>query len=126
MRIARLAGIPWSALRADVALPAIARVLEGAAAEREVDRALRSNRGLSGDERSAAVEAIFGVALWRRRLAWRDGLFEPQDEGSQLLGQLVEAQPGDTVLDLCAGEFLQLLPHRDGTDGFFAAAWDRT
>ena len=241
MQIARLADIPWSALRAGLALPAIARVLEGAAAEREVDRALRSNRGLSGDERSAAVEAIFGVALWRRRLAWhaglgeavnsgacsallltcllrdlaavpepqacaltglaappppqrpaptrladrwslpdwleahlqrelphgadafcaaisvpgpvclranrllctrdelearlrdegiatrpglrspdalivetrnanlfgaqawRDGLFEPQDEGSQLLGQLVEAQPGDTVLDLCAG-----------------------
>ena len=70
MQVARLADIPWSALRAGVALPAIARVLEGAAAEREVDRALRSNRGLSHDERSAAVEAIFGVALWRRRLAW--------------------------------------------------------
>lgn len=239
MQVARLADIPWSALRAGVALPAIARVLEGAAAEREVDRALRSHRGLSRDERTAAVEAIFGVALWRRRLAWhagllswqagdgallltcllrdlaavpeaqarawtgvsgtpppprptperladrwslpdwleahlerelghdaeafcaaisvpgpvclranrllctrdelgarlrdegiatrpgrrspdalivetrnanlfgcqawRDGLFEPQDEGSQLLGQLVDAQPGDTVLDLCAG-----------------------
>src|SRR5256885_5029565 len=35
--------------------------------EREVDRALRSNRRLSGDERTALVEAIFGVALWRRR-----------------------------------------------------------
>ena len=236
MQVARLADIPWSALRAEVALPAIARVLEGAPAEREVDRALRSNRGLARDERTAA--------LWRRRLAWqaglpdapgsggpapdraavlltcllrdlagvpelqacaltgiatppparpapdrladrwslpdwleahlereleqeaeafcaaiavpgpvclranrllcnreeltarlrdegiatrpgqrspdalivetrnanlfgaqawRDGLFEPQDEGSQLIGQLVEAQPGDTVLDLCAG-----------------------
>ena len=246
MRVERLADIPWSALRADLALPAIARVLAGAPAEREVDRALRAHRGLSPAERSAAVEAIFGVALWRRRLAWhaglagedgasasstadasallltcllrdlagvpqaqacaltgvaeppppqrpaptrladrwslpdwleahllrelphdaeafcaalsvpgpvclrtnrllctrdaladrlrdegiatrqgqrspdalivetrnanlfgaqawRDGLFEPQDEGSQLVGQLVEAQPGDTVLDLCAG-----------------------
>ena len=239
MQVARLAEIPWSALPAGVALPAIARVLEGAAAEREVDRALRSHRGLSRDQRTAAVEAIFGVALWRRRLAWhagldgpaasgapallltcllrdlagvpesqacaltsvarappprpaptrladrwslpdwleahlqrelgpeaeafcaaisvpgpvclranrllctreqlaarlrdegiatrpgqrspdalivetrnanlfgaqawRDGLFEPQDEGSQLLGQLVEARPGETVLDLCAG-----------------------
>jgi 16S rRNA (cytosine967-C5)-methyltransferase len=35
--------------------------------------------------------------------AWRDGLFEAQDEGSQLLGLLVEAEPGETVLDLCAG-----------------------
>ncbi len=237
MQVERLADIPWSALRADLALPAIERVLGGAGAEREVDRTLRSHRGLSRDERSAVVEAIFGVALWRRRLAWhagldgpgpsgaallltcflrdlagvpeaqasaltavaapppkpaptrladrwslpdwleahlidqlphdadafcaaisvpgpvclranrllctrdqlaarlrdegiatrpgqrspdalivetrnanlfgaqawRDGLFEPQDEGSQLLGQLVEARPGDTVLDLCAG-----------------------
>src|SRR5207245_2371357 len=35
--------------------------------------------------------------------AWREGLFEPQDEGSQLLGNLVEPLPGETVLDLCAG-----------------------
>ena len=229
----RLRQVPWDALRAGVAIPAIASVLEGAAAEREVDRILRRNRGLSRDERTALVEAIFGVALWRRRLrwetgadspaellasllrdlagvsdaralaltgaaqprrrdarperladrwslpdwleahliaelgeaaeefcaaiavpgpvclranrllctreqlaahlfdegietapaprapdalfvrtpranlfgarAWREGLFEPQDEGSQLLGHLVEARPGETVLDLCAG-----------------------
>ena len=229
----RLRQVPWDSLRADVALPAIARTLAGAAAEREVDRALRKHRDLSREERAAAAEAIFGVALWRRRLrwetaasdpelllasllrdlaqlpekralelaglqrmprnpdrprrladrwslpdwlethllaelgdeaeafcaavavpgpvclranrllctrdelagrlalegistrpaarapdalfvtsaqpnlfgtgAWRDGLFEPQDEGSQLLGRLVEAEPGETVLDLCAG-----------------------
>ena len=232
-QVERLRNIPWDALRADVALPAIARTLAGAAAEREVDRALRSHRELSREERAAAAEAIFGVALWRRRLrwetaastpelllasllrdlahlpeeralslaglrtlprnaqkprrladrwslpdwlenhlvaelgedaeafceavavpgpvclranrllctreelamrlaaegistrpaarapdallvtsaqpnlfgasAWRDGLFEAQDEGSQLLGRLVEAGPGETVLDLCAG-----------------------
>ncbi|WP_239014410.1 RsmB/NOP family class I SAM-dependent RNA methyltransferase [Archangium violaceum] len=33
----------------------------------------------------------------------REGLFEVQDEGSQLLGLLVEARPGETVLDLCSG-----------------------
>ncbi|MBN1204215.1 MAG: RsmB/NOP family class I SAM-dependent RNA methyltransferase [Myxococcaceae bacterium] len=33
----------------------------------------------------------------------QQGLFEVQDEGSQLLGLLVEARPGETVLDLCAG-----------------------
>ena len=68
--VERLRQIPWEALRAEVALPAIARVLEGAAAEREVERALRARRDLTADERAAAVEAIFGVALWRRRLAW--------------------------------------------------------
>jgi 16S rRNA (cytosine967-C5)-methyltransferase len=31
------------------------------------------------------------------------GLFEIQDEGSQLLGLLLDAQPGETVLDFCAG-----------------------
>lgn len=31
------------------------------------------------------------------------GRFEVQDEGSQLLGELVGARPGDEVLDLCAG-----------------------
>ncbi|MCP3138545.1 RsmB/NOP family class I SAM-dependent RNA methyltransferase [Pyxidicoccus xibeiensis] len=33
----------------------------------------------------------------------REGLFEVQDEGSQLLGLVLDAQPGETVLDLCAG-----------------------
>jgi len=230
----RLRNVPWDALRPEVALPAIARVLDGVPAEREVDRALRASRELGADERAAVVEAIFGVALWRRRLrwetgdrgdpavllasllrdlaglpesralaltgapalppkrpaperladrwslpdwleahllselgeeaeafcaaiadpgpvclranrllctreelasslardgiatapaarapdaliattprpnlfgaqAWRDGWFEPQDEGSQLLGHLAGAQPGETVLDLCAG-----------------------
>jgi 16S rRNA (cytosine967-C5)-methyltransferase len=32
-----------------------------------------------------------------------EGLFEVQDEGSQLLGGLVGARPGERVLDLCAG-----------------------
>lgn len=35
--------------------------------------------------------------------AWREGLFEVQDEGSQLLGHAVRAQPGETIIDLCAG-----------------------
>jgi 16S rRNA (cytosine967-C5)-methyltransferase len=35
--------------------------------------------------------------------AWRDGLVEVQDEGSQLLALACSAAPGETVLDLCAG-----------------------
>ena len=35
--------------------------------------------------------------------AWREGLLEVQDEGSQLLGDAVGARPGDAVLDACAG-----------------------
>jgi 16S rRNA (cytosine967-C5)-methyltransferase len=33
----------------------------------------------------------------------RDGLFEVQDEGSQLLGAALGARPGEAVLDACAG-----------------------
>lgn len=40
---------------------------------------------------------LYGLA------SYQEGLFEVQDEGSQLLGLLVEARPGETVLDLCAG-----------------------
>lgn len=34
---------------------------------------------------------------------FKDGLFEVQDEGSQLLAQLMQVKPGDQVLDYCAG-----------------------
>lgn len=34
---------------------------------------------------------------------FKQGLFEVQDEGSQLLAQMVQAKPGELVLDYCAG-----------------------
>lgn len=34
---------------------------------------------------------------------FKEGLFEVQDEGSQLLAQLVDCKPGQLVLDYCAG-----------------------
>jgi 16S rRNA (cytosine967-C5)-methyltransferase len=40
---------------------------------------------------------VYGLA------AHRAGLFEVQDEGSQLLGEALGARPGETVLDACAG-----------------------
>ncbi len=40
---------------------------------------------------------IFGSPAHQR------GHFEVQDEGSQRLGEMVQATPGDSVLDLCAG-----------------------
>lgn len=35
--------------------------------------------------------------------AWRDGLVEVQDEGSQIVAMLTDAQPGQSVVDFCAG-----------------------
>ena len=34
---------------------------------------------------------------------FKEGLFEVQDEGSQLLAELMEVKPGDHVLDFCSG-----------------------
>lgn len=35
--------------------------------------------------------------------AFKDGMYEMQDEGSQMVAQLVEAKPGQKVIDFCAG-----------------------
>lgn len=34
---------------------------------------------------------------------YKDGFFEVQDEASQLVSQMVEAKPGESILDYCAG-----------------------
>jgi 16S rRNA (cytosine967-C5)-methyltransferase len=80
--------VPWHALRLALAVPAIERVLGGEAAERVVDRALR---GLSQEERRAMAEAIFGVGLWRRRLAWQAGA----SDASSLLRALIGGLRGE-------------------------------
>ncbi|MBL8950717.1 MAG: RsmB/NOP family class I SAM-dependent RNA methyltransferase [Myxococcaceae bacterium] len=192
--------IDWSPLDGLDLREPVARVLDDQPAERVLDRFLRANRHFTAAQRKVCAEALFGVGLWRRRLAkqnpddllhalthlgpdprdfadrhslpdWlaaelqrtpdpealadalnqpgpiclrarddRDALaralraagiearpgahaprclvvtserpnllgldradFEVQDEGSQLLGELVAARPGETVLDLCAG-----------------------
>jgi 16S rRNA (cytosine967-C5)-methyltransferase len=56
-------------------------------------------------ERTVAATGLrlpFGapVEQWQ---AWRDGLIEVQDAGSQLACEAVAARPGETVIDLCAG-----------------------
>jgi 16S rRNA (cytosine967-C5)-methyltransferase len=72
----RLLTVPFHALDG-LSAPlgaALADALGGSPAERVLDRFLRSNRWLDADQRQAISEAIFGVALWRRRLAWHAGL----------------------------------------------------
>lgn len=48
-------------------------MLSGSAAERVLDRFLRSHRDLTAGGRQAVAEAIFGVGLWRRRLRFHAG-----------------------------------------------------
>ncbi len=40
---------------------------------------------------------------WGNVGPYKDGLIEPQDEGSQILGLITDPRPGQTVIDLCAG-----------------------
>jgi len=80
LSIRRLQAVPWDALEGivETVLPPIQRVLAGAAAEREIDALLRANRTLDTRQRAAVVEAIFGVGLWRRRLAVHTGSPDPR------------------------------------------------
>ena len=61
-----------------------------------------------GVEANQTVKSYFGLILQERRnvfdtQAFRDGWFEVQDEGSQLVCQKMDPQPGETIWDVCAG-----------------------
>ena len=94
--------------------------MEMAALRREAEVVLRVN-GLKG-ERTSAREALaeegietretelspLGMRVEGRRAlqatkAFREGLVEVQDEGSQLIALLSDARPGMAVADFCAG-----------------------
>lgn len=70
--------------------------------------ALRARLAEEGTATELAPFARTGLVASKRfnvlgSPAHQSGLFEVQDEGSQLLGLLLGAKPGDTVLDVCAG-----------------------
>lgn len=50
----------------------------------------------------ATVRSAYGGSVWSLE-GWKEGAFEVQDEGSQLIALACEAQKGESVLDLCAG-----------------------
>lgn len=67
----RIREAPWDVLpsiRPEL-LAALEFVLSGQAAETTLDRLLRAHRDWSSEQRRMAAEALFGVGLWRRRLA---------------------------------------------------------
>ena len=116
----RLRALPWSSLEGlgPVAATGIARLLAGAPAERVVDRVLRDRPALAAAQRTALVEAIFGVALWRRRLGWHAGAEPAPENAALLLAVLLRdlaGLPGEAAATLAsfAG---QLPPQRAGPD----------
>jgi 16S rRNA (cytosine967-C5)-methyltransferase len=61
-----------------------------------------------GVEANSTIRSYFGLILQERRnvfdtQAFRDGWFEVQDEGSQMVCQKMDPQPGENVWDVCAG-----------------------
>lgn len=90
----RLRGIPWHALRGlGPALEGpLGEVLAGAAADGVLARVLRARPELHADARAAVAEAVFGVALWRRRLAAQLGA--PRAGPLVLLGGLLRDLAG--------------------------------
>jgi len=108
----RLRSIPWDAgAPFYLDLGKILRWLDPPA-ERIVDSFLRSHRAMTAAQRQAVAEAIFGCALWRRRLKWH--LVQTEDANSDgkclLFAHLVVlgGQPPDQV-----AHWLELhpLPH---------------
>jgi 16S rRNA (cytosine967-C5)-methyltransferase len=91
-------------LPAPVALRANAA--RGDGSERSTLAARLAAEGIATRPGALAPHALV-VASERPNLfgspAWRDGAFEVQDEGSQLLAAAVGARTGEAVLDLCAG-----------------------
>jgi 16S rRNA (cytosine967-C5)-methyltransferase len=72
----RLRAVPWEELEglAGPVCTALGKVLAGEPADRALDKLLRAHKGLRSGQRTAVAEAVFGVALWRRRLAAGAGL----------------------------------------------------
>jgi 16S rRNA (cytosine967-C5)-methyltransferase len=109
---ARLRAVPWESLAGIAsALDApLAEILDGAAAERVLDRFLRAHRELDRGGRRAVAEALFGVGLWRRRLRWHAG---PTASPRTLLASLLRDLAGrDDAARLAGLTDGSLPPHR--------------
>lgn len=99
----RVASVPWEAVRelAPSLDAPLAAVWSGQPAERVLDRFLRQHRELSAEQRQVVAEAVFGVALWRLRLADAAG---PEASPRALLGLLIR----DLGQRAAAAELVQL------------------
>jgi 16S rRNA (cytosine967-C5)-methyltransferase len=72
--------------------------------EREALRAVLASKGVEAVPTRLAKKGLIVITPRPNLLGLGlQGQFEVQDEGSQLLGELVDARAGEEVLDLCAG-----------------------
>ncbi len=117
----------------DIAGPEAAALLERAPLDVRVNtlKADRDTIELPGEAQKIAAPnglrfaAGTPVEQWS---AYRDGLIEVQDGGSQLACEAVASRPGETVIDLCAGaggKTLALAAAMDNAGTLIAADTDR-
>lgn len=117
----------------DIAGDEATALLERAPLDLRVNTLKAARETLQLPAESALTAAINGLRLphgtqieqWD---AYRDGLIEVQDTGSQLACQAVGAQPGETVIDLCAGaggKTLALAAAMEGRGLLLASDTDR-
>jgi 16S rRNA (cytosine967-C5)-methyltransferase len=103
----RAAGDAAPALAEALALPGpVTLRVNGARTTREALAARLAAEGIPTRPGRLAAAALVATGPRPNLLAapaFREGLLEVQDEGSQLAGGLVAARPGEDVLDLCAG-----------------------
>ena len=121
--VARLAGIPWRALAglAPALDGPLAEVLAGGPADAVLDRLLRSRRALSRVERRVVAEAVFGVALWRRRLAHHAGKAAlPRTLLACLLRDLAEVEDAEAICGLPEGSLPPRVPPPPAVADFFS------
>ena len=102
---------PWLAARlaaSQIAGPEAAALLERAPLDLRVNTLKASRETLELPLDSAPTRAPNGLRITsgtpvEQLIAWQGGLVEVQDTGSQLACLAVAAQPGETIVDLCAG-----------------------
>ncbi len=98
----------------DAFVPALEAMAQEAPVDLRVNTLRTTREALLQQLREAGYEpeplsfVPHGIRLHKRGAvftlpAFRDGAFEMQDAGSQLAASLVQAKPGDKVVDFCAG-----------------------
>ena len=110
----RLAQLDWAQLP-EVRRPlldALGAVLHGADAARQLTALLRSHPGWDAAHRAVASEVLFGVALWRRRLAHHAGSESPAALLAALLRDLVNL-PKESVRHWTGAELPDARPPPD-------------
>jgi len=92
--------------RANNVVPPVALRVNSLKASREQAVAVLAQEGLTVEPAAFSPDGLLLVspaAGLRETAPWREGLIRIQDEASQLIALLLSPEPGDSLLDLCAG-----------------------